>query len=69
MRRATKANLLALADAWAADAGMALAMRGTPDEHRILTNPDPTARALWRCAVQLADLVNAQRASDDEAGD
>lgn len=69
MRRATKANLLALADSWAADAGMASAMRGTPDEHRILTNPDPTARALWRCAVQLADLVRDAPAVDEESED
>lgn len=51
MRRVTKAQLLALADSWAADAGMSLAMRGTPDEHKVLTNPDPTARAVALCVA------------------
>ncbi len=69
MRRVTKAQLIALADSWAADAGMSLAMRGTSEEHRILTSPDPTARALWRCALQLADLVDGAKAIDEDAED
>lgn len=69
MRGMTKAKLLALADSWAADAGMSLAMRGTSEEHKILTNPDPTARALWRCALQLADLVRETRTADEEPED
>jgi len=69
MRRVTKAQLTALADSWAADAGMSLAMRGTPEEHKVLTNPDPTARALWRCALQLHDLVVGMQAVDEERED
>ena len=65
MRRVTKAQLTALADSWAADAGMSLAMRGTPEEHKVLTNPDPTARALWRCALQLADAVGQSKSIDE----
>lgn len=54
MRRVTKSEYLALAEAWANEAGTSLKVRGTPDEPKILTNPDPTVRALWRCALQLA---------------
>lgn len=69
MRRVTKAELLALAESWANEAGTSLTVHGTADEPKILTNPDPTVRALWRCALQLSDLVRNTRAVDDEAGD
>lgn len=65
MRRVTKAEYLALAEAWANEAGTSLKVHGTPDEPKILTNPDPTVRALWRCALQLADLVRNTRDVDE----
>lgn len=69
MRRVTKAQLLALAESWANEAGTSLSVRGTIDEHKLLTHTDPTVRALWRCALQLADLVAAARSFDEDAED
>ena len=65
MRRVTKTELHALAESWANEAGTSLSVRGTPDEPKILTHPDPTVRALWRCALQLDDLVRNTRAVDE----
>lgn len=65
MRRVTKTKLMALAESWANEAGTSLTVRGTVDEHKLLTNTDPTVRALWRCALQLADLVGDARAIED----
>lgn len=69
MRRVTKAKLTALAESWANEAGTSLSVRGTVDEHKLLTNTDPTVRALWRCALQLADLVDGAKAIDEDAED
>ncbi len=65
MRTVTKARLLQLAESWANEAGTSLSVRGTVDEHKLLTAADPTARALWRCALQLADLVGQSKSVDE----
>lgn len=48
----------ALADAWAHEAGMSLEWR-TLVGASVLTDPDPTKRALWRCALELDDSLRS----------
>ena len=55
--------LLALAEEWAREAGMSLAWRYLPGAASMLTHRDAAARAMWRCALELAGRV--ERASGE----
>lgn len=60
MRNEVLLSALSLAEDWANSAGRTLAWG---DSLAMLTEPDATRRALWRCALELARLVQK------EAGD